>query len=145
MQTQNQSLFQKTAMFLFAALFCVNFSPTIANDLEAYEAHKLLDKDVKLTFNGKEISLKSGIQFAEIKKGEANMLLIEINSECLDDNPKISLFLAKGARPIAKADVKDFAAQPRIDLTNFLSQANPGDRIVIDFNNEERIISFPIT
>lgn len=145
MQTYTLSQPQKSVKIFLAFMLTMSFSTATISISNAEEFNNVMDKDIKLKFNGKEINQKGGIHFSEIKKDEANLLLIEIQSECFDSNPKLRIFLAKGTRPITMENDVDISTQPGINLSKLLSQAKSGDRIILDFNNDERIIVIPIS
>jgi hypothetical protein len=117
------------------------------NATSADKVYKIPDKEIKLTFNGKTIDLKRGIILSDFNKVEENKLLIALKSKVFAPNENVNLqvILARGTRPLNAKDLINFSNQVEIDLTNLLLDAKPGDRIVLSFNDDERILVIPIS
>jgi len=123
------------------------FSLIFVHGTYADNVHKILDKDIELTFNGKTIDLKRGIVLTDFNKVEENTLLIALKSKVFEPNENVNLqvILARGTRPLNAKELIKFSDQVEIDLTNLLLDAKPGDRIVLSFNDDERIMVIPIS
>ena len=145
MQTYAHSPLTKNVQTLLT--LCMAFSLIFVHGTYADNVHKILDKDIELTFNGKTIDLKRGIVLTDFNKVEENTLLIALKSKVFEPNENVNLqvILARGTRPLNAKELIKFSDQVEIDLTNLLLDAKPGDRIVLSFNDDERIMVIPIS
>ena len=137
----------KNVKFLFTLALCMAFSLIFVHGTYADNVHKIMDKDIVLTFNGKTIDQKRGIVHSDFNKVEENTLLIALKSKVFEPNENVNLqvILARGTRPLNAKDLINFSDQVEIDLTNLLLDAKPGDRIVLSFNDDKRIMVIPIS
>ena len=147
MQTYAHSPLSKNVHTLFPLALCMVFSLIFVHGAYADNVYKILDKDIELTFNGKTIDQKRGIVQSDFDKVEKNTLLIALKSKVFAPNGNVNLqiILARGTRPLNAKDLISFSNQVEIDLTNLLLNAKPGDRIVLSFNDDERIMVIPIS
>lgn len=146
MQTYVRFSLTHQAKFFFTFSMCFAFSLFFVSASYAQDYQKILDKEVKLKFNGKTIKQSNGIQIANFDQKDANELLIRPKSKIFEAGEKVELqiILARGSRPVNVKDWIRFSDNAKIDITTLLLNAKPGDRLVLSFNDEQ-ILTIPIS
>lgn len=146
MQTLSHFSTTKNVKWLFTFTMCIAVSLTATVDTFSNNVDKVLDKDIQLTFNGKTVDLKQGLAQSDFNNTKENKLMIEVKPRTFDaeQEVKLDIIMARGKRPFAKVQT-NFSDQVEVDLSNLLLNAKPGDRIVLAFNDEKRVIIIPIS